>query len=78
MSPKHYQTVTTSNIDLQNTITIVVTCLLCKAFYPYLYLCIFSACYELYVRLGSGSSFEIIDSAENQLTNPVIGELSDF
>jgi len=38
----------------------------------------FSACYELYVQLGSGSSFEIIDSAENQLSNPVIGELSDL
>jgi len=32
----------------------------------------------LYVRLGSGSSFEIIDSAESQLTNPVIGEFSDL
>lgn len=37
------------------------------------------ACYAFLftLQLGSGSSFEIIDSAENQTTNTAHGELSD-
>lgn len=38
----------------------------------------FSACYAFNVQLGSGSSFEIIDNAENQLTNTANGELSEL
>lgn len=45
-------------------------------FDTFFFLC--SACFAFYEQLGSGSSFEIIDSAENQLPNTANGELSEL
>lgn len=45
-------------------------------FWYIFFLC--SACFAFNEQLGSGSSFEIIDSAENQLPNTANGELSEL